>query len=139
MYHLFFCVSSNCGAGENCQNQRFRKRDYIKSKPINTGTRGWGLITEQDVKKGSFVIEYVGELIDEHECNRRLEEKVQKNDKNFYFLTIDKDRIIDAGPKGNFARFMNHSCQPNCETQKWVVNGVTKVGLFAIHDIPAGK
>ena len=49
-----------------------------------------------------------------------------------------KDRIIDAGPKGNQARFMNHCCQPNCETQKWTVNGDTRVGLFAIQDIPKG-
>lgn len=38
---------------------------------------------------------------------------------------------------GNVARFMNHSCQPNCETQKWTVNGDTRVGLFAVVDIPA--
>lgn len=50
-----------------------------------------------------------------------------------------KDRIIDAGPKGNYSRFMNHSCQPNCETQKWTVNGDTRVGLFAICDVPAGN
>uniref|UniRef100_A0AAV2L1K0 Nuclear receptor binding SET domain protein 1b n=1 Tax=Knipowitschia caucasica TaxID=637954 RepID=A0AAV2L1K0_KNICA len=48
------------------------------------------------------------------------------------------DRIIDAGPKGNEARFMNHSCRPNCETQKWTVNGDTRVGLFALEDVPAG-
>ncbi|XP_063664651.1 histone-lysine N-methyltransferase NSD2 isoform X2 [Pan troglodytes] len=51
---------------------------------------------------------------------------------------IRKDRIIDAGPKGNYSRFMNHSCQPNCETLKWTVNGDTRVGLFAVCDIPAG-
>lgn len=50
-----------------------------------------------------------------------------------------QDRIIDAGPKGNYARFMNHCCQPNCETQKWCVNGDTRVGLFAIVNIKAGK
>lgn len=50
---------------------------------------------------------------------------------------LDKDRIIDAGPKGNVSRFMNHSCDPNCETQKWTVNGDTRVGLFAIKDIEA--
>lgn len=49
-----------------------------------------------------------------------------------------QDRIIDAGPKGNQARFMNHSCQPNCETQKWTVNGDTRVGLFALQDVPKG-
>lgn len=34
---------------------------------------------------------------------------------------------------------MNHSCDPNCETQKWTVNGDTRVGLFAVEDIPANK
>lgn len=33
---------------------------------------------------------------------------------------------------------MNHSCEPNCETQKWTVNGDIRVGLFALHDIPTG-
>ena len=37
----------------------------------------------------------------------------------------------------NCFRFMNHSCQPNCETQKWTVNGDTRVGLFSLEDIPA--
>lgn len=48
-------------------------------------------------------------------------------------------RIIDAGPKGNLSRFMNHSCQPNCETQKWTVNGDVRVGLFALENISAGN
>ena len=48
-------------------------------------------------------------------------------------------RIIDAGPKGNLSRFMNNSCEPNCETQKWTVNGDLRIGLFAAKDIPAGK
>ena len=34
---------------------------------------------------------------------------------------------------------MNHSCDPNCETQKWTVNGDTRVGLFALQDIPSGS
>ena len=135
---MYECNSSNCKVGDKCCNQRFRKREYIKTKPFNTVQRGWGLRTQEDIKKGAFVVEYVGEIIDEEECSRRLEEKTAKNDHNFYFLTIDKDRIIDAGPSGNLARFMNHSCQPNCETQKWVVNGSTRVGLFALEDIPKG-
>lgn len=38
-----------------------------------------------------------------------------------------------------YFRFMNHSCQPNCETQKWTVGGDTRVGLFASEDIPVGS
>lgn len=54
-------------------------------------------------------------------------------------VCVHQDRIIDAGPKGNEARFMNHCCQPNCETQKWTVSGDTRVGLFALVDVAAGK
>jgi len=133
------CDPSTCPVKEKCKNQRFRKRQYPVCVPFRTENVGWGLRTTQDIKKGDFVIEYVGELIDEAECNRRMEEKMDRGDTTFYFLTIDKERIIDAGPAANHARFMNHSCQPNCETQKWVVNGQTKVGLFAICDIPAGS
>lgn len=135
----FECNSSNCRAGDKCCNQRFKRRQYVKAKPFNTGSRGWGLKAMQDIKEGTFIVEYVGELIDEKECNRRLDEKAKNNDNNFYFLTLDKDRIIDAGPAGNLARFMNHSCTPNCITQKWMVNGSNRVGLFAINDIKEGK
>ncbi|XP_013784275.2 LOW QUALITY PROTEIN: histone-lysine N-methyltransferase NSD2-like [Limulus polyphemus] len=136
---MFECHPSVCPAGDLCQNQRFQKRQYVPAAPFRVEDRGWGLQALRDVKKGEFVIEYVGELIDEEECQKRLKQMHEENDTNFYFLTIDKDRIIDAGPKGNLSRFMNHSCQPNCETQKWTVNGDTRVGLFAICDIPAGS
>ena len=57
---------------------------------------------------------------------------------NFYYMCMDANRMIDAGPKGNNARFVNHSCDPNCMTQKWTVNGDTRVGLFALEDIKGG-
>ncbi|XP_069488236.1 histone-lysine N-methyltransferase NSD2 isoform X2 [Ambystoma mexicanum] len=132
------CHAQVCPAGERCQNQDFSKRQYPETKIIKTEGKGWGLISKRDIQKGEFVNEYVGELIDEEECMARIK-RAQDNDiSHFYMLTVDKDRIIDAGPKGNYSRFMNHSCQPNCETQKWTVNGNTRVGLFAVCDIPAG-
>lgn len=134
------CNKDNCKASpERCHNRRFKKRSYVSTTPFNTGDRGWGLKADEDIKKGTFVIEYVGELIDDEELQRRLAEKLRINDRNFYFLTLDKDRIIDAGPAGNHARFMNHSCSPNCMTQKWVVDGSNRVGLFAIRDIAKGE
>ncbi|KPJ03788.1 Histone-lysine N-methyltransferase, H3 lysine-36 and H4 lysine-20 specific [Papilio xuthus] len=68
-----------------------------------------------------------------------MQRKYEIRDENYYFLTLDKERMIDAGPKGNLARFMNHCCEPNCETQKWTVLGDVRVGLFAMRDIPANS
>ncbi|KAM9709068.1 histone-lysine N-methyltransferase NSD2 isoform 3-T3 [Menidia menidia] len=132
------CHPQVCPSGERCCNQDFTQRLYPETKIIKTPGKGWGLISLRDIKKGEFVNEYIGELIDEEECRARINHAHENNITNFYMLTIDKDRIIDAGPKGNYSRFMNHSCQPNCETQKWTVNGDTRVGLFAVCDIPAG-
>lgn len=134
---LVECSPLVCRAGDRCGNQCFEKREYPELQPYLTEDRGWGLKTLTDLKKGQFVIEYVGEMINEEEYRRRIQRKHEEKDENFYFLIIDKDRLLDAGPKGNVARFMNHSCQPNCETQKWTVNGDTRVGLFALQDIPA--
>ncbi|XP_040261248.1 histone-lysine N-methyltransferase, H3 lysine-36 specific isoform X2 [Bufo bufo] len=135
---LYECHPSVCPAGEHCQNQAFSKRQYPDVEIFRTLSRGWGLRCKVDVKKGEFVNEYVGEMIDEEECRARIRYAQEHDITNFYMLTLDKDRVIDAGPKGNFARFMNHCCQPNCETQKWTVNGDTRVGLFALCDIKAG-
>ncbi|XP_042244939.1 histone-lysine N-methyltransferase NSD2 isoform X1 [Thunnus maccoyii] len=132
------CHPQVCPSGERCCNQDFTKRLYPETKIIKTAGKGWGLVSLRDIKKGEFVNEYIGELIDEEECRARIKYAQENNITDFYMLTIDKDRIIDAGPKGNYSRFMNHSCQPNCETQKWTVNGDTRVGLFAVCDIPAG-
>ncbi|KAL7395754.1 hypothetical protein ABVT39_022564 [Epinephelus coioides] len=135
---MYECHPQVCAAGERCQNQAFTKRQYTPVEIVRTLSCGWGLVGVTDIKKGAFVSEYVGEVIDEEECRARIRHAQENDICNFYMLTLDKDRIIDAGPKGNQARFMNHCCQPNCETQKWTVNGDTRVGLFALQDIPKG-
>ncbi|CAK6956491.1 histone-lysine N-methyltransferase%2C H3 lysine-36 specific isoform X3 [Scomber scombrus] len=136
---MYECHPQVCAAGERCQNQAFTKRQYTTVEIFRTLSRGWGLRAVSDIKKGAFVSEYVGEVIDEEECRARIKHAQENDICNFYMLTLDKDRIIDAGPKGNQARFMNHCCQPNCETQKWTVNGDTRVGLFSLQDIPKGE
>nr|XP_020496175.1 histone-lysine N-methyltransferase, H3 lysine-36 and H4 lysine-20 specific-like isoform X1 [Labrus bergylta] len=135
---LYECHPQVCPAGERCLNQAFTKRQYSQVEIFRTLSRGWGLRCVHDIKKGQFVSEYVGEMIDEEECRSRIRHAQENDICNFYMLTLDKDRIIDAGPKGNEARFMNHCCQPNCETQKWTVSGDTRVGLFALVDVAAG-
>uniref|UniRef100_A0A3P9I1R9 Histone-lysine N-methyltransferase NSD3 n=1 Tax=Oryzias latipes TaxID=8090 RepID=A0A3P9I1R9_ORYLA len=132
------CHPQVCPAGDNCENQNFTKRLYAETEVVKTEGRGWGLQTNQALRKGDFVAEYVGEVIDSEECQQRIKRAHENHVTNFYMLTLTKDRVIDAGPKGNSARFINHSCNPNCETQKWTVNGDVRIGIFALCDIEAG-
>lgn len=137
LYHE--CNPKVCPAGERCQNQMFESRISPRLDVIYMKERGFGLVCREPIAMGTFVIEYVGEIINDNEFQARMQQKSRDRDENFYFLSVEKDYIIDAGPKGNLARFMNHSCDPNCETQKWQVNSLNRVGLFAIKDIPEVK
>ncbi|XP_010874853.3 histone-lysine N-methyltransferase NSD3 isoform X1 [Esox lucius] len=132
------CHPQVCPAGDRCENQCFSKRLYSETEVIKTEGCGWGLKTNQALRKGDFVTEYVGEVIDSEECQQRIKRAHENRVTNFYMLTLTKDRVIDAGPKGNSSRFINHSCSPNCETQKWTVNGDVRIGLFTLCDIDAG-
>ena len=59
----------------------------------------------EDVIKGTFIIEYVGELITMSEFHDRIERsRLRKEEHNYYYMTMDGNRMIDAGPKGNIAR-----------------------------------
>jgi len=137
-----------CKAGVRCQNKNFSSRNYPKLKVYKTSWGGWGLRIEQDLPANHLVIEYVGEIVDEQEMFKRIKATTaspesissgSQKPKNWYFMTLDSSRIIDAGPKGNISRFMNHSCNPNCRTEKWTVGGDRRVGLFAERNIKKGE
>lgn len=137
----FFCDPATCLAGKHCKNINFHKRRSPRMTPFFTSDqRGWGLKVDEPVAKGTFVVEYVGEIIDRNELERRLKsmEKVRNNE--YYMMDLTNDLLVDAKFKSNLSRFINSSCEPNCKTQKWTdtSTGQTHVGIFAIQDIPAG-
>lgn len=101
------CSPDVCPAGLKCQNQMFAQRNYPSMEPFHTEGRGWGLKTLEVIYEGQFVIEYVGEVIDEAEYRLRLQQKRERKNDDYYFLTIDNNRMIDAEPKGNLSRFMS--------------------------------
>lgn len=61
------------------------------------------------------------------------------HDTHHYCLHLDGGLVIDGHRMGGDGRFVNHSCQPNCEMQKWSVNGQFRMALFALRDIEAGE
>ncbi|KAK9049221.1 hypothetical protein SSX86_031812 [Deinandra increscens subsp. villosa] len=133
------CVKGTCPCGDFCSNQQFQKRKYSKLKCFPSGKKGFGLQLQEDIPKGRFLIEYVGEVLDMLAYEARQKEYASKGHKHFYFMTLNGSEVIDACAKGNLGRFINHSCQPNCRTEKWMVNGEVCIGLFAIRDIKQGE
>jgi histone-lysine N-methyltransferase SETD2 len=133
------CVKGTCPCGELCSNQQFQKRKYAKLESFRCGKKGHGLRLLEDIPDGGFLIEYVGEVLDTHAYEARQKEYALNGHKHFYFMTLNGSEVIDACAKGNLGRFINHSCEPNCRTEKWMVNGEVCVGLFAMRDIKKGE
>ncbi|EXB81592.1 Histone-lysine N-methyltransferase ASHH1 [Morus notabilis] len=132
------CTPGFCLCGYYCKNQRFQKCEYAKTKLFKTENRGWGLLADEDIKKGQFVIEYCGEVISWKEAKRRSQAYEIQGVRDAFIISLNASETIDATRKGSLARFINHSCQPNCETRKWNVLGEVRVGIFARQDIAIG-
>lgn len=63
-------------------------------------------------------MEYVGEVLDYKQFKSRVKQQAKLGQEHHYFMALNSDEVIDASYKGNVSRYMNHSCDPNCETQK---------------------
>ncbi|KAL1214561.1 Histone-lysine N-methyltransferase ASHH2 [Cardamine amara subsp. amara] len=133
------CLNNTCPAGVSCSNQQFQKREYAVLERFQSGKKGYGLRMVEDVREGKFLIEYVGEVLDMQSYESRQKDYASKGQKHFYFMTLNGNEVIDAGAKGNLGRFINHSCEPNCRTEKWMVNGEICVGIFAMQDLKKGQ
>ncbi|KAM3177186.1 hypothetical protein ACTXT7_005048 [Hymenolepis weldensis] len=131
---------SRCPAHSLCSNRRFQLRLYASTEPFYCGPhKGWGLRATKDISKGTFIVEYTGEVINFVEFQRRVRYYNKMKQPHHYFMSVAPDFIIDSGIKGNWSRFVNHSCEPNAETEKWIVKGLPRVGFFAAGDIKTGE
>ena len=77
---------TGCKWGEQCENQRFQRRQYPATKLVKAGGRGWGLVVEEDVTPGTLVHEYVGEIIDEQEVVNRLQNYQASGITDYYMV-----------------------------------------------------
>lgn len=76
--------------------------------------QGRGAFARRKIRKGTRVIEYLGERVSHEEADRRYDDEHMARHHTFLF-TLDKKTCLDAAVNGNDARFINHSCDPNCE------------------------
>src|ERR1044072_1544662 len=97
---------------------------FFKQSPIH----GIGGLARVDISTGSHVIEYLGEKISAAESLRRCEAN------NQFIFALDDQTHLDGNITGNSARFLNHSCAPNCEA----VLEEGRIWIAALRDIQAG-
>jgi SET domain-containing protein len=74
---------------------------------------GYGVFAARRIRKGTTVIEYLGERVSHDEADARYEDK-DPDDNHTFLFTVDSKTVIDGGVGGNAARYINHGCDPNC-------------------------
>ncbi|XP_056694630.1 uncharacterized protein [Spinacia oleracea] len=118
-------------------------RDWKHLLVYKSGIHALGLYTSQFFQRGAMVVEYVGEIVGHRVADKRESEYLSGKKLQYksacYFFRIDKEQIIDATCKGGIARFVNHSCQPNCVAKVLTIRGEKKVVFLAQRDIYPGE
>ena len=105
----------------------------VRSSPRH----GRGVFAIAVIPSGTAIIEYTGEVISEAEGERRYPTAPDGSEEpeHTYLLTLDAERVIDANVGGNEARFINHSCDPNCDAV--IEDG--RIWIETIRDVHAGE
>jgi SET domain-containing protein len=83
----------------------------VRHSPVH----GYGVFALRRIRKGTLIMEYIGERVSHDEADSRYENK-DPNDNHTFLFTVDSKTVIDGGVGGNDARYINHGCDPNCES-----------------------
>lgn len=110
------------------------KRLRFGKSPIHA----WGVFAEEPLSANEFVIEYKGELIRPILTDLR-EKRYEARGVPDYMFRIDADVVVDATMRGSLARFINHSCDPNCFTNIINHKGVRKIVIYTKRSIEPGE
>ncbi|OLY79884.1 Histone-lysine N-methyltransferase, H3 lysine-4 specific [Smittium mucronatum] len=130
--------SSNITNALNFNSLESRKKSLYFAK---SGIHDYGLFTREHIYPGEFVIEYIGEIIRPSLADlreRRYHTEIGLPLDCCYLFKIDNETVVDATLTGNIARFVNHSCDPNCIAKVIVADGSKRIGIYAKSDINIG-
>ncbi|KNC47186.1 SET-domain-containing protein [Thecamonas trahens ATCC 50062] len=129
------------GRSVNQLPQSMQYRELLSFPPAlrigRSRIQGHGLFAEEDFPPGTMLIEYRGEVIRSTVSDVR-ERRYDSEGIGCYMFKIDDEHIVDATKKGNEARFVNHSCDPNCTTKTIYWNGDRKIIIVSRVFIRAG-
>ncbi|RJQ15811.1 SET domain-containing protein-lysine N-methyltransferase [Candidatus Woesearchaeota archaeon] len=99
----------------------------------DSAIHGRGVFAKMDIPKGTKIIEYTGEKITKEESDKRQDRDNENG--TVYIFTLDETHDIDGAVNGNDARFINHSCEENCEIE--IDDG--RIWVIAMRDIKQGE
>ncbi|KAK3997496.1 histone-lysine N-methyltransferase, H3 lysine-4 specific [Cladorrhinum sp. PSN332] len=123
--------------GQDSDVLRFNQLKKRK-KPVKfarSAIHNWGLYAMENIPKDDMIIEYVGEEVRQQIAEIREARYLKSGIGSSYLFRIDDNTVIDATKKGGIARFINHSCMPNCTAKIIKVEGSKRIVIYALRDI----
>ncbi|XP_063990116.1 histone-lysine N-methyltransferase 2C-like isoform X3 [Diachasmimorpha longicaudata] len=114
--------------------QDWRNNVYLARSKI----QGLGLYAARDLEKHQMVIEYIGEII-RTELAETREKQYEARNRGIYMFRLDEERVVDATLCGGLARYINHSCNPNCVAEIVEVERDLRIIIFAKRRISRGE
>ncbi|OCK75966.1 histone H3-K4 methyltransferase Set1 [Lepidopterella palustris CBS 459.81] len=114
-------------------NQLKKRKKLVKFD--RSAIHNWGLYAEEDIAVNDMIIEYVGEKVRQRVADLREKKYDLQGVGSSYLFRIDEDTVIDATKMGGIARFINHSCVPNCTAKIIRVDGTKRIVIYALRDI----
>lgn len=123
--------------GQDSDVLRFNQLKKRK-KPVKfarSAIHNWGLYAMENINKDDMIIEYVGEEVRQQIAEIREARYLKSGIGSSYLFRIDDNTVIDATKKGGIARFINHSCMPNCTAKIIKVEGSKRIVIYALRDI----
>ncbi|KAK6343956.1 histone methyltransferase set1 [Orbilia brochopaga] len=109
-----------------------------RKKPVRfarSAIHNWGLYAMENISNNEMIIEYVGEIVRQQVADLRERNYLRSGIGSSYLFRIDETTVIDATKKGGIARFINHSCTPNCTAKIIKVEGTKRIVIYALRDI----
>lgn len=95
--------------------------------------QGRGVFAKRRIRPGQRIIEYTGEQLSNEEADTRYDDEKMQRHHTFLF-TLDKKTVVDGNRQGNDSRFINHTCDPNCEA----VIEKGRIWIYALKNIQPG-
>lgn len=120
---------------------RFRQLREFRSETVavhRSKIHGIGLFCVHDVSAGEMLMEYAGEVIRASVADVREAKYNKQGIGGCYMFRCGDDMVVDATKCGNIARFINHSCEPNCYSRQIIVEARLHIVIFALRDIRRG-
>ncbi|KAG0645391.1 SET domain-containing 1 [Hyphodiscus hymeniophilus] len=109
-----------------------------RKKPVKfarSAIHNWGLYAMENIPMNDMIIEYVGEKVRQQVADLRELRYLISGIGSSYLFRIDENTVVDATKKGGIARFINHSCMPNCTAKIITVEKSKRIVIYALRDI----